>query len=138
METRADFYVGRGPEAQWLGSVARDGDEWNNAESGLMKATTADEFRAAVAAIQAERDDFTAPSEGWPWPWNDSRLTDYAYVLHDGKVTAYYFGREVGVGNEEEGQKVDWFPDMRSRKNVQWGHKSGLLVMPAPSSRTDE
>jgi hypothetical protein len=25
MGTRADFYVGRGPDAEWLGSVAMDG-----------------------------------------------------------------------------------------------------------------
>jgi len=128
MGTRADFYVGRGAEAEWLGSVAWDGCEWDNADSDLMKVTTVGGFRAAVAKIQAQRDDFTAPSEGWPWPWEDSRTTDYAYVLHEGKVTSYCFGREI-VGESLDGPKVDWFPDMSARMNVQWGKKSGVIVV---------
>ena len=28
MGTRADFYVGVGKKAEWLGNVAWDGDEW--------------------------------------------------------------------------------------------------------------
>lgn len=51
MGTRADFYIGRGPDAEWLGSVAWDGYEWDAEDSDLMTAKTADEFRAAVAAI---------------------------------------------------------------------------------------
>jgi hypothetical protein len=135
MGTRADFYIGRGPDAEWLGSVAWDGYQWEDAGSALMKSTTADEFRAAVATIQAERRDFTAPAEGWPWPWNDSNTTDYAYVLHEGRTTAYVFGREVVASNDdsddERGPEVDWFPDMSARKNVQWGSKSGVIVVSA-------
>lgn len=136
MGTRADFYIGRGQDAEWLGSVAWDGYEWEDEDSALMQAKTADEFRAAVATIQAERGDFTAPTEGWPWPWDDSNTTDYAYVLHDGKATAYCFGREVvrgqgGDGEDDEVEKVDWFPDMSARKNVQWGRKSGVIVVSA-------
>ena len=136
MGTRADFYIGCGPDAEWLGSVAWDGYEWDNAECDLMKATTPDAFRAAVGAIQAERRDFTAPAEGWPWPWNDSNTTDYAYVLHEGKAPAYCFGREViardkNDDSDEEVPNVDWFPDMSARKNVAWGKKSGLIVVSA-------
>lgn len=115
MGTRADFYIGRGPDAEWLGSVAWDGYEWEAEDSDLMSAKTTDEFRAAVAAIEAERDDFTTPAEGWPWPWDDSNTTDYAYVFHDGAVT-------IPSGS------VDWLPNMAARKNVQWGKKSGLVV----------
>jgi len=118
MGTRADFYIGRGSDAEWLGSVGRDGYKWDNPDSDLMKAEDADAFRAAVAAIQATRRDFTTPDEGWPWPWKDSRTTDYAYVLHDGKVTAYLFGCEVAA-DDFECPKVGWFPDMSARKSVQ-------------------
>lgn len=133
MGTRADFYIGRGQDAEWLGSVAWDGYEWKDEDSDLMKAKTPDEFRAAVAAIEAERDDFTTPAEGWPWPWDDSNTTDYAYVLHDGKVTAYRFGREhftneAGEIDSRE-ERVDWFPDMSARKNVQLGRKSGVILV---------
>lgn len=132
MGTRADFYIGRGQDAEWLGSVAWDGYEWNGS-CALMQATAPDKFRAAVAEIAAERDDFTAPAEGWPWPWSDSTTTDYSYVLHEGKVTVYSFGHELKPGedseDEQEGPRVDWFPDMSARKNVQWGAKSGLIVL---------
>jgi hypothetical protein len=116
MGTRADFYIGRGPNAEWLGSVAWDGDEWEKKKSRLMRATTADAFRAEVAAIANQREDFTSPTEGWPWPWDDSNTTDYAYVFHDGTV-------------EIPREDVDWFPNMASRKNVQWGKKSGIVLV---------
>lgn len=112
MGTRADFYIGRGQDAQWLGSVAWDGYQWGeDPDCAIMKATTGDEFIAAVGAL-SDRRDFTAPSEGWPWPWSDSNTTDRAYVLHDGKVTAYAFGRELlplveGEDEPERGEKVD-------------------------------
>ena len=129
MGTRADFYIGRGPDAEWLGSVALDGYLWDDPDSDLMKAKTSDEFRAAVSAIEADRNHFTAPAEGWPWPWDDSNTTDYAYVMHEGKATAYVFGREAVDDESDERPKVDFFPDMSARKNVQWGSKSGLIVL---------
>jgi len=122
MGTRADFYIGRGPEAEWLGSVGWDGFEWDTPDSDLMRAKTPDEFRAAVAAIREARNDFTTPDEGWPWPWDNSNTTDYAYVFHEGAVM---IPRE----------SVDWLPDMSARKNVQWGQKSGLIVLGVPIGR---
>lgn len=117
MGTRADFYIGRGQDAEWLGSVAWDGYEWAEDEDcALMTAKTPGEFRAAVAAIEAERDDFTTPAEGWPWPWDDSNTTDYAYVFHDGAV-------------EIPRDRVEWLPNMAARKNVQWGSKKGGILV---------
>lgn len=116
MGTRAGFYIGRGPNAEWLGSVGWDGYEWEHNRSLLRRAKTAEEFRSAVAKIQANRDDFTSPAEGWPWPWDDSNTTDYAYVFSDGAVL-------IPQG------PVDWFPNMASRRKLQTGKKSGLLVV---------
>jgi hypothetical protein len=135
MGTRADFYIGRGQDAEWLGSVGWDGCEWEEGDSALMKAMAPDEFRAAVATIQAEREDFTTPGDGWPWPWDDSCTTDYSYVLHDGKVWVYHFGSETFVNEAGEidsrDEKEDWFPDMSVRKNVAWGARSGIIVVSA-------
>lgn len=116
MGTRADFYIGRGQNAEWLGSVAYDGYEWNDETSVLMRSRTVEEFREAVAAIKLNRADFTDPCEGWPWPWDDSNTTDYAYVFDDGAVT---IPREI----------VNWFPNMAAHKNVQYGNKSGILML---------
>ena len=52
-----------------------------------------------------ERDDATLPVNGWPWPWNDSHLTDYSYSFFEGKVYASPFGLEwyeISSGVEKE------------------------------------
>ena len=90
MGTRADFYVGRGKDAEWVGSYAFDGHPASLAET-ILAATTEEEFRSAIVAELAGRDDATAPERGWPWPWEDSNTTDYAYAF-DGKL----FGSSSG------------------------------------------
>ena len=93
MGTRADFYVGRGEQAEWLGSIG-----WDGYPSGIpdtvLNAHHEAAYRAAVAAFFATRDDVTLPEQGWPWPWNDSRITDYAYAFDEGGVYYSYFGHD--------------------------------------------
>ena len=84
MGTRADFYVGRGENAEWLGSIAWDGHPCSIAE-GVLAATTEAAFRSELAAFGDHRDDWTEPALGWPWPWDTSHTTDYAYAF-DGHV----------------------------------------------------
>ncbi len=85
--------------------------------------TTPQDFRDAVAAFLAERDDGTTPDRGWPWPWNDSQTTDYAYALDGGKVWGAYFGHEWFDATQPEPEscddngKVATFPDMRRKRN---------------------
>lgn len=31
-------------------------------------------------------DSFMPASEGWPWPWKNSKITNYTYCFHDGRV----------------------------------------------------
>lgn len=115
MGTRADFYVGTGKSAEWLGSVAWDGYEWaEEPDCALLKAADEADFRASVAAIAKEREDWTNPEQGWPWPWNDSNTTDYIY---------YFAGGKAHVNDCD-----DW-PDMSARKNVAWGNRSGVIVV---------
>lgn len=142
MGTRADFYVGRGPEAEWLGSIGWDGYPGGKVE-GVMAASTEVEFRQAVAEIAATEDDFTAPERGWPWPWDDSNTTDYAYAF-DGKVWLTCFGAKWvtvatyndWVAKDTEGN-AEWddmngepsvFPDMSASQNVTFGKRSGLII----------
>jgi len=119
MGTRADFYVGTGPKAEWLGSVAWDGYEFaEDPKCPIMTAKTKAEFRAAVEGVSKVRKDWTKPEDGWPWPWNDSETTDYAYAFVKGKV------REWHCGKPEDG-----WPDMKARQNVTYGPRSGLMVL---------
>jgi hypothetical protein len=139
MGTRADFYVGRGKDAEWLGSIAWDGNPEGIAydkEAGGDKVIAAQieaEYRAAVENFISKRDDGTKPSDGWPWPWDDSQTTDYSFAFDGGKVYASPFGHGWFVATEDE---PDWpenapkveFPDMASRKKVTLGKRSGVMV----------
>ncbi len=135
MGTRADFYLGRGKKATWLGSIAWDGHTESLPE--VCNSTTKKEFLEAVKELE-KCDDWTDPEEqGWPWPWNDSRTTDYAYAFDRGKVWASCFGHEwqeaAAYDGEKDGrEKVAIFPDMSARKNVTMGKRSGVMVVSAP------
>ncbi len=130
MGTRADFYIGIGPDAEWMGSLAFDGyriddakktDDVNDPDGtacwAIKSAATADDFRSAVAKLLSFNSDATSPEQGWPWPWADSHTTDYAYAFVDGACKAFPWGKGA-----------DW-PDMRERQNVTLGHRSGMIVV---------
>jgi hypothetical protein len=133
MGTRADFYVGRGRNAEWLGSIAYDGRD--SVPGGIVKAKSENKFRRKVAKFLAKRDDATFPEQGWPWPWNDSGTTDTAYAFDDGHVywKTHAGWRDVGVypTDAEPRVRLEW-PDMSSRKNVTLGPRSGVIVVGLP------
>ena len=140
MGTRADFYIGRGKDAEWLGSVAYDGYPDNILDGKhLGSAATPEEFKTALAAEAGAEDHWTSPEQGWPWPWDDSSTTDFAYALDDGRVWVSSFGGPWATVSESlmdpdereslhEGRPKATFPDMAERKNVTLGKRSGLLV----------
>lgn len=139
MGTRADFYVGRGKQAEWIGSIAWDGGEIPEA---VAKAKTEKTYRKRVAEFLTERDDATLPEQGWPWPWNDSGTTDIAYAFDSGRVyracgyPEMYWWRadQLHPSNGEQektpGKPAEW-PDMSAKKNVTFGKGSGLMVIAA-------
>lgn len=134
MGTRADFYVGRGAEAEWLGSIAMDGYPDGHPEACLDAASEI-AFRESVARI-LEVPHATYPEEGWPWPWEDSRTTDYAYAW-DGAVLVSNFGRrwlsadEARDGADDGDAKVAVFPNMSARANVAapGSARSGMMAL---------
>lgn len=133
MGTRADFYVGRGKTAEWIGSVAWDGYPGGFDRNGLMDATDEEGFRAAVAAELASREDATTVDKGWPWPWNDSHTTDYAYAFDGGAVHGSAFGSSWFDPRKEEPEDLDEhvaeFPSMADRKAMTMGVRSGVMVI---------
>lgn len=134
MGTRADFYVGKGESAEWIGSIAWDGYP-AGISNAVLKATGEEEFRSAVDAFfKHDRDDVTLPADGWPWPWSDSHTTDYAYCFDGGAVHTFCFGREVLPDQPEDDDDTSShpkapFPDMSARKNVTLGKRSGVIVV---------
>jgi len=138
MGTRADFYVGRGADAEWLGSVAMDGYP-DGIPSEVKCAKGEQEYRDYVAAFLSATDHATVPERGWPWPWNDSQTTDYAYAFDGGDVFASCFGcawfdpeMPEPEYDDDRRTKVAVFPDMTARKNVTFGRRSGLIILGGP------
>lgn len=147
MGTRADFYVGRGESAEWLGSYPFDGypdgvfDD--AAEMFAEPPATEQEWRDWVlrwltSPEHAQRS--TLPEHGWPWPWENSRTTDYAYAWEDGVIYGSNFGygwwrvdpQAEGFGYVESDKKTALFPDMSERKAVTLGPRSGVIVIGIP------
>lgn len=168
MGTRADFYVGPIDKLEWLGSTA-----WDGYPDGVFqnrpwwKIVTSDyvhgdlpvfpydelEWRAAVVRRLDVREDGTIPKMGWPWPWADSRTTDYAYTFDGNNVLGSCFGGPwfiVAIGmphTEDECDDIEncdadhdenrdglgrpSFPDMTERQNVAWDRRSGLMFIQA-------
>ena len=126
MGTRADFYVGKGRDAEWIGSIAYDGYR-TGIDEAVLKATTENEFRSAVARFFESRDDATTPDQGWPWPWETSEITDCSYWFFDCQVweedSAHYRSMTGMIGDRIE------FPDMSEKKNITLGPRSGLLII---------
>jgi hypothetical protein len=130
MGTRADFYVGRGESAEWLGSIAWDG--YPDGISGdVLRATTESEYRGFVSDFLGSDDYATMPEQGWPWPWDDSNTTDYAYAFDGDTVWISGFGcewfRMAEDEPEESGTQV--FPNMRDRQNIRTDKGSGAIFI---------
>ena len=152
MGTRADFYVGRGEKAEWIGSIAWDGYPEPHIKEGLLADASEATWRERVAAFLAKREDGTTIEDGWPWPWDDSNTTDWAYALDDGKVYCSCFGSawlpvDEYMRRSEETRKLvragddnvdeDWWekirpkpthPNMKAVQKVTLGARSGVLV----------
>lgn len=143
MGTRADFYVGRGESAEWLGSIAYDGYPDGvfgdvGTGQGFIGPDAERDWRAWIDRLLAERKSATRPEDGWPWPWEDSCTTDYAYALDDGTIYGSCFGHawfavdptSDGYGQpEEDTPESAVFPNMKDQKNVTLGPRSGLLIL---------
>jgi hypothetical protein len=136
MGTRADFYVGRGEQAEWLGSIAWDGYP-KGIPNQLLNCTGEAAFRHAVAYFLKDREDRTLPEDGWPWPWEDSRTTDYSYAFDGERVYATCFAHGWFEADKPEPEempedKTCVFPNMKDRKRRPLlGAHSGVIVVTA-------
>lgn len=140
MGTRADFYIGRGLRAEWIGSIAWDGYPNNEDLGDVIRARSEAKFRRSVKALET-RNDFTSPSQGWPWPWENSHLTDYAYAYEEGvehgEVWATCFGYDwfdplrPQPEWEEDGEKKTIFPQMTGCSARAGSARSGVMLITA-------
>jgi hypothetical protein len=136
MGTRADFYVGKGAGAEWIGSITYDGDP-DGSPGCCLGAKSEAEWRERVAAMLADLKPNvrTCPSEGWPWPWDDSRMTDYAYTFDQGQawISSGYHAWFAFGEEEDFDSPPERFPNMRARRNDDIVlAKSGLIILGVP------
>ena len=135
MGTRADFYIGRGEQAEWLGSIAWDGYPDGIADA-VIHAQDEQDYRNFVQFFLEGRSDRSLPADGWPWPWEDSHTTDYAYTFAGGGVWGCNAGKwwdaaqEEPEGEEWEALEDAVFPNMANRKRRPLlGQHSGIMVL---------
>jgi hypothetical protein len=120
MGTRADFYVGRGKDAEWVGSI-----RWSGYPHGypkpLLLCYSEEQFRREVREVHR---DFISPEQGWPWSWDTSHNTNYTYAFDDGRVWVSLLGCTwepadsllYGEYSSLEEMPADAFPNMRCAK----------------------
>jgi hypothetical protein len=86
MSTKTDFYLGRGHDAEWLGSLQWECEPENllRVPPGRLALTATDEptYRAAVADLfivwETEELGTAYPRRtGWPWPWATSHVSSW-------------------------------------------------------------
>lgn len=93
MGTRADFYIrDTKNKLEYLGSIGWDGYP-DGIDFGVLWSETAKEFRSKVESFLSKREDGSIPSrDGWPWPWDNSNTTDYAYIFSKDDVLCSNYG----------------------------------------------
>lgn len=130
---KADFYIGLGDNARWLGSIATDGgpaevgrvhDLFNT--SGDVADYTEDSFTDAVARIvrDVDADDdskrqgwLAADDDVWPWPYPSSTLTDYTYAWNNGCIHVFEEGYMVAQHYPNGARRPSAFRNMNPRKH---------------------
>ena len=94
MGSKADFYIGQGQDAQWIGAVEQDGYPDAIPAEILIQVNEIMFEELVVDFLQSRRPRSFIASEGdkWPWLWEDSNMTDYSYMFFNSKVHMGHFG----------------------------------------------
>lgn len=97
MGSRADFYLGRGAKAKWIGSVTYGG--YPPCENGRTPIINVCESKSEKQFIQNVKDIIAIKTNigyntesGWPWEYDNSRKTDYSYFFSYNLVKCSCYG----------------------------------------------
>ena len=122
--TKADFYVGCGKSALWLGSIMKDGMPDKIAEDIIFSINEA-QYERRVKTMLVKKINSILPGDGWPWLWDDSKMTDFSYFFFNDRVHASFMGGilfdpiSISFGEDLKtayvGYVVPEFPNMRLR-----------------------
>jgi len=80
--TKADFYIGTGVTANWIGSTFNDGYV-HGIPLEILLCVNPTLFEELVVEFIQSREVGAVKTNGdrWPHPWPDSRMTDYSYIF---------------------------------------------------------
>jgi len=93
--TKADFYIGNGIAANWIGSIYSDGYP-NGIPIQILICTNPTLFEEEVVEFLHKVKGIVKTDGGkWPWLWPDSQMTDYSYMFLPAhhKVFASHYGK---------------------------------------------
>lgn len=95
--TKADFYIGTGIAANWIGSIYSDGYVSGISLDILTCVNPTLYEELVVEFIKSKQGVVKTDGGKWPWLWPDSRMTDYSYMFIEdlSKVVASNFGEEM-------------------------------------------
>lgn len=86
---RSDFYVMKHDESLvWEGSAFKNGGLHTTPLNILIQANRTMFEEAVLDYLREVSSANKYNGDAWPWPWSDSRMTDYTYIFHEcmGKV----------------------------------------------------
>jgi len=89
MGTRADFYIDRNNKIEWIGSLYKDGHPWNIPTDILIQINPVMFEELTIDFLESQNSSIRKNGDAWPWPWEDSLMTDYSYIFKMNKVFAY-------------------------------------------------
>jgi len=106
MGTRADFYIDDLGDMTWIASIYRNGQPWNIPLELLAQVNQVMFTEELYWFLEKVRDDY-AGNRTWPWPWEDSRMTDFSYILdcEKGKANAIPNFPRLGVKHGSKSSK---------------------------------
>jgi hypothetical protein len=111
MSTKTDFYIGRGDNAEWLGSLQWDCDLENllRVAPGRLALTATDEttYRDAIADLftiwELDELGLAHPRRtGWPWPWHTSHVSSWIVTFDPADIGVF-----VTVGGGVRWERID-------------------------------
>lgn len=128
--TNADFYLGIGKYARYLGSIPEDGDIATLDDEfdlfGFDITENPNELRSAERPIRYTESDYLAKVEqilvatdgtrDWPHrAYPDSRGTRYAYAWNNGTITVWVYGRQIMLSYPNLSRSEAVFPTLNAR-----------------------
>lgn len=99
MSIKADFYVGIGPDAEWLGSIFKGGSVWEIPTSIFIQVNQTMFEEMVLELLSSKESVVHDRGDKWDHDWSDSRLTDYTYMFDPAreKVLMYQSGTDCLV-----------------------------------------